>query len=161
MALRRATAADAEAVTDVVRTGLEGYTAFAPPGWEPPPRAEEVERITQRLRSRATWCVVSEDEAGQADGVCGMVPHPFEPGLGHFWLLFVVPARFGTGLAQELHGRALRAAPGAGYERLRLYTPERQDRARAFYRRQGWREHGDPFAEPVLGLDLVEYRRSL
>lgn len=161
MTLRRATVADAEAVTDVVRVGLVGYAAFAPAGWEPPPRAAELERVTQRLESRGTWCIVSEDAGGEVDGVCGMLPHPFEPGLGHFWLLFVLPARYGSGLAQQLHARALRAAPGAGYERLRLYTPQHQERARAFYRRQGWRQHGEPFGEPALGLDLIEYRRAL
>jgi hypothetical protein len=44
---------------------------------------------------------------------------------------------------------------------MRLYTPEGQARARAFYRRQGWRERGGAFAEPELGLRLLELRRPL
>jgi hypothetical protein len=48
-----------------------------------------------------------------------------------------------------------------GYQTIRLYTPEGQARARAFYEREGWTPIGRPFAEPLLGLDLMEYRRAL
>jgi hypothetical protein len=34
-------------------------------------------------------------------------------------------------------------------------------RARAFYEREGWQTDGVTIPEPMLGLDLVEYRRDL
>ena len=48
-----------------------------------------------------------------------------------------------------------------GYARMRLFTPAGQARARAFYEREGWRTDGVIMPEPLLGLDLVEYRREL
>jgi hypothetical protein len=44
---------------------------------------------------------------------------------------------------------------------MRLYTPAEHGRARAFYEREGWTSDGVVTHEPMLGLDLVEYRRSL
>ena len=44
---------------------------------------------------------------------------------------------------------------------IRLFTPYGAARARAFYEREGWEPAGRAFAEPLLGLDLVEYRREL
>ena len=46
-----------------------------------------------------------------------------------------------------------------GYESMRLLTPAGQARARAFYERRGWTAAAEPVPEPMLGLDLVEYRR--
>ena len=44
---------------------------------------------------------------------------------------------------------------------MRLHTPAGNLRARAFYEREGWRTDGVAIPEPMLGLDLVEYRRDL
>jgi hypothetical protein len=44
---------------------------------------------------------------------------------------------------------------------MRLYTPARHARARAFYAREGWAQEGEPTYEPMLGLELVELRRAL
>jgi hypothetical protein len=44
---------------------------------------------------------------------------------------------------------------------MRLFTPEGQARARAFYERRGWTTDGAARHEPMLALDLVEYRRPL
>jgi GNAT superfamily N-acetyltransferase len=60
------------------------------------------------------------------------------------WLegLYVVPARWGTGLADELHDRALEAARELGSKRCQLWVLEDNTRARRFYERRGWRENG-------------------
>jgi hypothetical protein len=55
----------------------------------------------------------------------------------------------------------LEEAAREGYETIRLYTPHGAARARAFYEREGWALAPPAFAEPLLGLDLVEYRRGL
>jgi GNAT superfamily N-acetyltransferase len=157
---RRAGPADAAAIAALIREGFEGYRGFAPEGWEPPDLEAEIARTADRLRGRGAWAQLAE--AGKATlGVVAFLPHHIEADLAHFWLLFVTERAWGTGLAAGLHGAALEAARGAGYRRMRLYTPEGQARARAFYRRQGWREQGGGFAEPELGLRLVELRRAL
>jgi GNAT superfamily N-acetyltransferase len=88
-------------------------------------------------------------------------PHVRIAGRAHLWMLFVRPPWWGTGLARKLHALGLEEAARRGYETIRLYTPEGAARARAFYEREGWAPAGSSFAEPLLGLDLVEYRRGL
>lgn len=60
------------------------------------------------------------------------------------WLesLYVAPERWGTGLAGELHDRALEAVRELGSERCHLWVLEDNVRARRFYERRGWRENG-------------------
>jgi putative acetyltransferase len=61
------------------------------------------------------------------------------------WLegFYVVPKRWGTGLADELHGAALDAMRSLGSASCRLWVLEDNMRARRFYERRGWRENGD------------------
>jgi hypothetical protein len=44
---------------------------------------------------------------------------------------------------------------------MRLFTPAGNARARAFYEREGWGTDGEAVYEPHLGLEIVQYRRSL
>jgi hypothetical protein len=44
---------------------------------------------------------------------------------------------------------------------MRLFAARDQGRARAFYRREGFAEVGEPFFEPKLGLPLIQMRRAL
>jgi hypothetical protein len=48
-----------------------------------------------------------------------------------------------------------------GYTSAVLWTPRDNPRARAFYRREGWRETGCERYAADLDLDLVEYGRPL
>ena len=61
------------------------------------------------------------------------------------WLegLYVVPERWGTGLADELHGRALELVRALGSPSCKLWVLEDNTRARRFYERRGWRENGE------------------
>jgi RimJ/RimL family protein N-acetyltransferase len=60
------------------------------------------------------------------------------------WLegLYVIPERWGTGLAGELHDRAVEVVRELGSERCHLWVLEDNARARRFYERRGWREDG-------------------
>ena len=61
------------------------------------------------------------------------------------WLegLYVVPELWGTGLAHELHGRAVEVVRSLGSGSCRLWVLEDNTRARRFYERRGWRENGE------------------
>ncbi len=159
---------DASSLARTTRLGFESYLAWAPEGWRPPPRSLEVRAIRERLRHATTWCAMALDEEGEPAGHVGIThanererAHMRIPGRAHLWMLFVRPSWWGTGLATRLHALALAEAERQGYRTIRLYTPAGQARARAFYVREGWALAGRPFDEPLLGLQLVEYRREL
>jgi len=159
---------DASALATTTRLGFDSYREWAPVGWRPPPRSLELRAIRERLRQATTWCVMALEPGGEPAGHVGIThaaererAHVRIPGRAHLWMLFVRPPWWGTGLATRLHGLALEEAARRGYETIRLYTPAGQSRARAFYVREGWTLIGRTFEEPLLGLDLVEYRREL
>ena len=164
--LRPAGPRDAEQVTTVAYEGFEGYRSFAPPGWEPPDPREELERVRRHLGSAEVWCLIAEQD-GRPAGHVGFMPARLhvnssdEPGLAHFWQLFVRPPWWGTGLATALHTHAIREAEARGFTALRLFTPAAQARARRFYEREGWTAAGEPSAAPEFGMPLVEYRRAI
>ena len=166
--IRIAAPDDAIALASTTRLGFESYLEWAPSGWRPPPRALEIRAIRERLRARTTWCAMAVEPDGEQAGHVGITyandrarPHVAIKGRAHLWMLFVRPRWWGTGLATRLHRLALEEAARRGYSSIRLYTPHGAARARAFYEREGWSVEGRAFPEPLLGLDLVEYRRAL
>lgn len=66
--LRPAVVADAERLARVVIEGFEVYREFAPPGWEPPPAEDEIERAEE-----TTWCLLAESE-GRVVGQVTFLP---------------------------------------------------------------------------------------
>ena len=158
---------DAEQVWAVQREGFEGYRSFAPAGWEPPDPSSGLRMARERLASGDVWCLIADADGAPA-GHVAMMPasqHPHwisdEPGLIHFWQLFVRPPWHGSGLATALHAEALREARARGFTAMRLFTPAGQARARRFYEREGWRAAGEPFEDEDFGMSLVEYRRAV
>lgn len=164
---RPATLADAPVLAETVRQGFDTYRAFAPPGWTPPEEPLERARIAERLRLDDTWCLLAHDGGAPAGHVAlhGARDDSKErapiAGLAHLWMLFVREPWWGTGLAPRLLALAVEEAAARGYDTMRLYTPARHARARAFYAREGWTTAGEATYEPMLGLELVEYRRRL
>jgi GNAT superfamily N-acetyltransferase len=165
LSFRPADASDAQALSEALVAGFEGYRAFAPDGWQPPTVGDELARISPLLEDPEAWYLVVE-HGGLIVGHTGLQPartsvEPVEDGkLAHLRALFVAPDWWGKGLALDLHGRALEEAARRGYGAIRLFTPAGQARARRFYEREGWRQHGEPRESPI-GLETVEYRRAL
>jgi GNAT superfamily N-acetyltransferase len=164
---RRATLRDAPVLARIVNEGFETYRAFAPRGWAPPPPVIERARIAERLLLPDAWCLLAEDRGTPAGHVAILAARepagdgaPI-PGLAHLWMLFVREPWWGTGLATRLLELAVTEAAARGYTAMRLYTPADHARARAFYEREGFTTDGEATPEPMLGLDLVEYRRRL
>jgi GNAT superfamily N-acetyltransferase len=82
------------------------------------------------------------------------------PGVAHFWLLFVAPARWGQGLGRALHDVAVAQMRVQGYHRAELWTPVGAAAARALYARSGWVQTASHYA-PELGLELLTVRLEL
>ena len=92
----------------------------------------------------ARWvAAVAEPETRTLIAVSGEVPVGAAC-VTDGWLegLYVVPERWGTGLADELHSRALEVVHSLGSASCRLWVLEDNIRARRFYERRGWRENG-------------------
>jgi GNAT superfamily N-acetyltransferase len=165
--VRPATVADADGLADTVVEGFDSYRAFAPEGWEPPDRLELALGIAVALRQdhQRSWVAVDAD--GRVTGQVAYVPAGksrkpvHDPRLAHINQVFVRKAWWGTGLASALLQTAVDAAGAEGYTSMRLFTPEQQARARAFYEREGWTLVGEPLTGEPVGLTLVEYRRPL
>ena len=165
LTFRSATRSDALRLAAVMVEGFETYRAFAPDCLRPD--VEEIVGILEsRLETPPVWCQLAE----QGSDVAGYVsllpasdsrrPVP-DPGLMHFWMLFVRAPWWGTGLASRLHGAACDAAAARGYTAMRLFTPAGQARARRFYEREGWALTDGPYPDADLRMDIVEYRRTV
>jgi GNAT superfamily N-acetyltransferase len=159
-ALHAATLADAPAMADTVAEAFEGYRVWAPRGWRPPPPALQLRGIRDRLREADCVCVVATVD-GAAVGQVAFSRARDEPGVAHVWMLFVRQRWWGTGVAGALLARSVEDARQRGYVAMRLHTPAEHARARRFYERERWTADGRLFLEPMLGLTLVTYRRSL
>jgi GNAT superfamily N-acetyltransferase len=161
--LRLATAADAEQLAASVSDGFASYRSFAPADWQPPSAAMELALLDEALARDDVWCLVAEVDGQLAGHVAirAAATAPYgsdEPGLAHFWQLFVKPPWHGSGLALELHREAVREAGERGFRAMRLYAAAGQARARRFYEREGWVAAGPAFDLPGFGLPVVEYR---
>ncbi|HKN94111.1 MAG TPA: GNAT family N-acetyltransferase [Thermoleophilaceae bacterium] len=152
----------------VLEDASSTYSEWAPEGWNPAQTLADSERklIPERIGLPGWWSQVAEHD-GQMVGYVILRPategyaadRPIA-GLAHVWHLFVRRAWWGSGVASGLLSAGLAGAAERGYDSARLWTPRLNARARAFYRREGWRETGEETYAPRLDLDLVEYRRS-
>jgi GNAT superfamily N-acetyltransferase len=164
--LRPARTADAEQLARAVADGFAAYREFAPRDWAPPSYEHELELLEQGLPEADVWALLAEADGRLAGHVAirSAATAPFsssEPGLAHFWQLFLDPAWHGSGLAVALHDAALGAAGERGYVAIRLFAAAGQARARRFYEREGWAAAGPEFMLEGFGLEVVEYRRPI
>jgi GNAT superfamily N-acetyltransferase len=165
--LRRARIEDARTVAETVRLGFASFRGWAGPSFDPPPDALGLSRIRKGLARPSTWMLLAFAGGEPAGHVALMQarerrePQADIPGLAHLWMLFVRPPWWGSGLAAQLNERAVEEAATRGFAAMRLHTPAGNLRARGFYEREGWSTDGAAIPEPLLGLDLVEYRRDL
>jgi GNAT superfamily N-acetyltransferase len=165
--LRPATHGDAELLARGVADGFATYREFAPPGWRPPSYEHELALLERGLSEPDVWALLAEEAGGGLAGhvaIRSAASAPFgsdEPGLAHFWQLFVAQAHQGAGLALVLHDAALAEARERSYRAIRLFAAAGQARARRFYEREGWTAAGPQFMLEGFGLEVVEYRRRL
>jgi diamine N-acetyltransferase len=168
MELRRATPADAAALTVNVADGFATYLEWAPPGWTPPPFDEaSVARLAAGLAGPDIWCVMALDGAESA-GHVGLAsvtteePAPAPAGAIYLRQMFVRGRWRGSGVAGRLMAAAVEEARRRELTRMTLWTPRGAERARRFYEREGWTLTGRSHDEgSSVGLPTVEYSRSL
>jgi GNAT superfamily N-acetyltransferase len=106
---------------------LAGLGHIYPPDLHPYPR----EAVLERWRGYDGEVFLDPDGRGFS-------------AIGDGWLngLYVRPEAWGTGVAGELHDRAVEALHEAGAGTARLWVLQANVRARRFYERRGWTPDG-------------------
>jgi GNAT superfamily N-acetyltransferase len=152
--IRPATRADVDACFAVQkRSALVGYADLFPQAEYPFPddvvRGEWVARL-----DGAVWVAIAVDD-GETVGTVSVRGDRLEA-------LFVVPERWGTGVADWLHSYALLEIAATGAATAELDVMADNLRARRFYERRGWRLDGREDVSPFPPYPrLVGYRRDL
>jgi GNAT superfamily N-acetyltransferase len=132
-----ASSADADVLAAIQeQASLAALSHIFPPDTYPFPLAAVRERW--RTFEGQVWLATVQ---GGPLGVVGIEP-PWLEGL------YVVPAAWGSGVAGELHDRALDALREEGVQTARLWVLEHNHRARRFYERRGWTADGSTRVVP-------------
>jgi ribosomal protein S18 acetylase RimI-like enzyme len=141
--LRAPTADDAAAVSAVL-------TAAGVAAWGEFLGQDRVRAATTGAEQPAD--LVAEDAAG----VLGFVA--WDAQTGEILRLYTHPRAWGAGAGRALLDAALDALRAAGRTQAWLNTEERNERARRFYERHGWRVEGPPRGRQWNGVHLREPR---
>jgi ribosomal protein S18 acetylase RimI-like enzyme len=89
-------------------------------------------------------------------------PDPADADEGHLSRLYVHPGQWGRGIGRQLYDAAVGHLREKGFPTATLWVLERNERARSWYERLGWRPTGErkPVYTPA-GIDDVGYRIDL
>jgi GNAT superfamily N-acetyltransferase len=122
--------------------------------------------MMQRFTKDGSWSAVAFTDDGRPVGHGAARPELDADGarrtdLARLTHLFVRRDFWGSGVADLLHDRILADMVERGFQSACLWTPSGQQRARAFYTRNAWRESGAIDPENDLELHLLEYVREL
>lgn len=130
------------------------------------PTAARIARVEQKLADATVCLVVACDDAtvigmalaepGRAENGSG----PVVVGRGHVSMVFVAPARWGSGVGGDLLDALHRAMRERGCHVASLWTRATNDRARRLYERQGYRLTAD-VKRLAGGDEVVRYEFAL
>lgn len=160
MPVRRAGAEDADAIARVhVRTWQAAYRDVFPPEQLAAIVVEPRALAWQALLAGRVTAFVDEDGAGFAS----VGPSRDEDGAGELYAIYVLPERWGSGLARELLAAAEAELRAQGFVEATLWVLADNPRARGFYESCGWRLDGAAKTDVHLGVEVAElrYRKAL
>ncbi|WIY02655.1 GNAT family N-acetyltransferase [Amycolatopsis mongoliensis] len=153
--IRPATVADAAAIGEVhVASWQAAYAGLIP--------ADFLARLSAEPRA-ASWARRIGDGGpvlvAEEDGVIvGFAAY----GDGRLYALYLLPEYWGRGLGRALHDRVVEELSG---DSVVLWVLSTNERAKAFYVRQGWVDDGATQTETIdegrVTLEERRYRRSL
>ena len=160
LTIRTARAADAEVLTDLIRSAYRGEDSRA--GWTSEAHLVEGERISAGqvravIGDAGSLMLVGED-AGRIVACCQLRNEG--AGLAYFGTFAVSPQAQGAGLGRQLMTEAEhQAITTFGATRLEMTVLAPQDKLIAYYERRGFRRTGEtrPFpADPRYARPLVD-----
>ncbi len=164
MKVRRATAADAEAIGAVQERGWQvAYRHIFPAAELAQGGFIQVERWRVRLADPPPgWSTFVAERAGAIVGFASVGPSRDERRLGELYAIYVDPGAWSTGAGRALIERCEQRLRD-DYAEATLWVLEDNPRARAFYEHAGWRPDGARKAEERWGVRApeVRYRKEL
>jgi ribosomal protein S18 acetylase RimI-like enzyme len=132
--------------------------------------ADALARVTP-ARQKAVWRERLADAPERSallvsthDGeVVGFTQGEDRDGVGHLNAIHLLPEQQGSGAGQALHDALLDRFAAWGCTSATLYVVRGNERAQAFYRRNGWTHDGTTSSHEVGGVvvPVLVYRRSL
>ena len=134
--IRRARRGEGQTLATVCElASLAALGHIFPPETYPYPRRAVRARWAAAVADRKARTLIALDDEEPVGAAC----------VTRGWLqgLYVVPERWGTGVADALHDRALDEVRGLRAGSCRLWVLQHNARARRFYERHGWRENGE------------------
>jgi GNAT superfamily N-acetyltransferase len=167
--IRRAEISDAPAMGDLhVRSWQAAYRGIVPD------KVLDAMSVESRIASwrailtghslrEAAW--VAFDDCGAAGGIVSAGPSGDDGAAeaGEVYVLYLLPATWGTGLAEALFSSAMAWLRLQRFEQATLWVFAENARARRFYEREGWSWDGATTTANLGGRVLAElrYARSL
>jgi ribosomal protein S18 acetylase RimI-like enzyme len=153
--IRAATVADAPAIGEVhVRSWQAAYAGLIPADFLAGLSASSRAESWARLIGDGGQVLVAEED--------GVVAGFAASGDGRLYALYLLPEYWGRGLGRELHDRAVEELSG---DSAVLWVLATNERAKAFYVRQGWVADGASQTETVddgrVTLEELRFRRPL
>jgi ribosomal protein S18 acetylase RimI-like enzyme len=159
LTIRSATLSDAAAIGEVhVASWQAAYAGLIP--------ADFLAGLSASSRA-ASWARLIGDGTGQVlvaenDGVVvGFAAY----GDGRLYALYLLSEYWGRGLGRQLHDLVVAGLAAAGHDSAVLWVLSTNERAKAFYVRQGWVDDGATQTETIdegrVTLEERRFRRSL
>ncbi len=154
VSIRHASPEDAPSIHTCLAAAFEPYRhRYTPGGFrDTVPTAQELEQRVRRMQ-----VLVAVTDFGEVVGTLAYQKMDSEE--GHLRGMAVVPSLQGTGIAQQLLGRAESSLRQLDCTRVTLDTTEPLQRATGFYERQGYVATG--VVGDFFGMPLLEYAKSL
>ncbi len=161
MPVRRAGVDDADAIAAVhVRTWQGAYRDVFP--------VEELDAIAVEPRALAWRSQIAGGRVSafvdeELTGFASVGPSRDEDGVGELYAIYVLPERWGGGVARELIAAAEEELRARGFAEAVLWVLEDNPRARGFYESCGWAVDGGEKTDVHLGVEVavVRYRKAL
>jgi GNAT superfamily N-acetyltransferase len=119
-------------------------------------------RLSVETRT-AVWAGVLGENTGRL--LLLEAPEPagfaaFGPDTGLLYALYLLPEVWGRGLGRLLHAEVVRELAASGLAEAVLWVLATNERAKAFYAREGWAPDGGSQTEDFGGVTLEELRFS-